>query len=78
MFSVSLEDFGVLTCKEHHTVVVILNTYLLQYHNVPAAARKKVVKHFNLILNISAEIELLDEPAQPIEELREPLPCPCA
>lgn len=69
-----LEDFGVLVCKEHHTAVVNLNTHLLQHHNVPAATRKQVVEHFSSFSTVNpAEIELPDEPAQPIDELGEPL-----
>ena len=69
-----LEDFSVLVCKEHHTAVVNLDTHLLQHHNVPAATRKQIVEHFSSFATVSpAEIELPDEPAQPIDELREPL-----
>jgi hypothetical protein len=69
-----LEDYSVLVCKEHCTAVVNLNTHLLQHHNVPTATRKQIVERFSHFATVSsAEIELLDEPAQPIDELGEPL-----
>lgn len=69
-----LEDYSVLVCKEHCTAVVNLNTHLLQHHNVPTATRKQIVKRFSHFATVSpAEIELPEEPAQPIDELGEPL-----
>jgi superfamily II DNA helicase RecQ len=69
-----LQDFGVFVCKEHHTAVINLNTHLLQHHNVPAATRKQVVERFSHFAPVDpAEMELPDEPAQPIEELGKPL-----
>lgn len=69
-----LQDFGVLVCKEHHTAVVNLDTHLLQHHSVPAATRKQVVQRFSCFTPVDpAEIELPDQPAQPIEELGKPL-----
>jgi hypothetical protein len=69
-----LQDFGVLVCKEHHTAVVNLNTHLLQQHNVPVATRKQIVKHFSQFTTLDpSEVELPVEPAQPIEELGQPL-----
>lgn len=69
-----LEDYGVLVCKDHRTGVLNLDTHLLQYHNVRAAARRKVVERFqHLALTPPKDIDLPDEPAQPIEELGAPL-----
>ncbi len=69
-----LEDYSVLVCKEHRTAVVNLNTHLLQHHNVPTATRKQIVERFSHFATVSpAEIELPEEPAQPIDELGEPL-----
>jgi hypothetical protein len=69
-----LQEFRVLVCKEHYTAVVNLNTHLLQHHSVPAATRKQVVERFSRFAPVDpAEIELPDEPAQPIEALGKPL-----
>lgn len=69
-----LEDYSVLVCKEHRTAVVNLDTHLLQHHNVPTATRKQIVERFNHFATvIPDDIELPEEPAQPIDELGEPL-----
>jgi len=65
-----LKDDSVLVCKEHRTAVVNLNTHLLQHHNVPTATQKQIIERFDYFATVSpAEIELPEEPAQPIDEL---------
>ncbi|KAH6619076.1 hypothetical protein C7974DRAFT_342236, partial [Boeremia exigua] len=48
--------------------------FLEMRKNVPAATRKQVVERFNQFALVdAADVELPDEPARPIEELRKPL-----
>ena len=69
-----LEDFGVLVCKQHCTAVVSLNAHLRKHHAAKATLRRQIVQRFSQFDTVSpSAIELPDEPAQPIEELGEPL-----
>ena len=69
-----LKDFGVLVCKQHCTAVVSLNAHLRKHHAAKATLRRQIVQRFSQFDTVSpSAIELPDEPAQPIEELGEPL-----
>ncbi|RAQ98931.1 recq family helicase [Stemphylium lycopersici] len=55
-------------------VLCFLQEFRVLHHSVPAATRKQVVERFSHFTPVDpAEIELPDEPAQPIEALRKPL-----
>ena len=69
-----LEDFGVIVCKQHCTAVVSLDAHLRKHHAALAPLRQQIVKRFSQFKTIApSAIELPDEPAQPIEELGDPL-----
>ena len=69
-----LEDFGVIVCKQHCTAVVSLDAHLRKYHAASATLRREILEHFGQFEAIApSSIELPDEPAQPIEELGNPL-----
>ena len=69
-----LKDFGVLVCKQHCTAIVSLKAHLSKHHAASAALRRQIIERFSHFDTVSpSAIEPLDEPAQPIEELGEPL-----
>lgn len=69
-----LEDFGVIVCKQHRTAVVSLDAHLRKYHAASAALRRQILKRFSQFETVApSAIELPDEPAQPMEELGNPL-----
>jgi hypothetical protein len=65
-----LEDFKVFICKQHYTIVINLNKYILQYYKVPALVQRQVVNCFSrLELVDPSKIKLPKEPTQAIEQL---------
>jgi hypothetical protein len=69
-----LADFGVLVCKQHCSGVVNLNRHLLEQHATPAQARKEIVQRFKQYKRVDPkDVELPEQPAQPIKELGMPL-----
>ncbi|KAH6625935.1 hypothetical protein C7974DRAFT_473178 [Boeremia exigua] len=71
---VFLEDFSVIVCKQHCTAVVSLDAHLCKHHAASAALRRQILERFSQFKTVAlSAIELLDEPAQPLDELGEPL-----
>ena len=69
-----LVEFGVLVCKQHYTGVVNLDKHLLEQHKIPVKVRKEIVQRFaHCKKKEPKDIELPEQPAQPIEELGTPL-----
>ena len=69
-----LADFGVLVCKQHCTGVINLDKHLSAEHRTPAKVRKEIIQRFaHYERKDPKEIELPEQPAQPIEELGTPL-----
>jgi superfamily II DNA helicase RecQ len=69
-----LEDFGVLVCKEHCSGVVNLNRHLLEQHKTPVNVREEIVQRFaHYKRKDPKDIQLPEQPADPIEELGAPL-----
>jgi hypothetical protein len=69
-----LEDFGVIVCKQHCTALVSLDAHLRKYHAASATLQRQILERFSQFKTIApSAIKLPDEPAQPIEELGNPL-----
>jgi hypothetical protein len=69
-----LEDFGVIVCKQHCTALVSLDAHLRKYHAASATLRRQILERFSQFKTVAlSAIKLPDEPAQPIEELGNPL-----
>jgi hypothetical protein len=69
-----LEDFGVVVCRQHHTAVINLDRYMLQYHKVPASTRREVVDCSSRLKPVDpGKIKLPEQPVQAIEQLGKPL-----
>jgi hypothetical protein len=68
-----LAEFGVLICKQHCTVVVNLDVHLRDQHATPAVLRKQIIEQLcNFTTTNPRAVKLLEQPAQPIQELGMP------
>jgi hypothetical protein len=66
----SLEEFGILVCKEYYTAVVNLDVHLRDQHAIPAAVRKQIIQQLSHFpTTVPGTVELPEQPAWPIEEL---------
>ena len=69
-----LADFRVLVCKQHCSGVVNLDKHLLERHATPANVRKEILQRFARCERLDPkDVELPEQPAQPIKELGAPL-----
>jgi hypothetical protein len=64
----------VLVCKQHCTGIINLDRHLQEQHRTPIALRQQVVDYFSQFSTVDpSTIELPEQPALPVEELRAPL-----
>lgn len=69
-----LVNFGVLVCRQHGSGVVNLDNHLSKQHATPAKVRKEIIQHFAYCKKREPkDIELPEQPADPLEELGMPL-----
>ena len=65
-----LKDFSVIICKQHCTAVVSLDVHLCKSYAASAMLQRQILERFSQFKTIAlSAIELLDKPAQLIEEL---------
>ena len=63
-----------LVCKQHCSGVVNLDKHLLERHATPANVRKEILQRFARCERLDPkDVELPEQPAQPIKELGAPL-----
>jgi hypothetical protein len=68
-----LAEFGVLVCKQHRTAVVNLDVHLRDQHATPAVLQKQIIEQLcNFTTTNLRAVKLLEQPAQPIQELGTP------